>query len=267
MRLHVDLGSHFTTPAVDRIMQVDNDPLLGAVTNVTGSYLIPSVEGTAISVSAASYVQPVDGGDVSSQVFGQLLARFPQYSHVYFNPLLTDTDLTAIDPSATFDVLVPATPNPVLRSYSMRVKVGRVGAPPVGMMPNSLAVLPMTTGGSPGLVITQNIDLTAATGGVGADDFMAYWKVYTSASTPDIAGGNIGSTANTNQPSFRYLQEIDQEAANFKCFLSTNNGQSWVQVQRLTQVAFCGKTTQVKLAFVNEDPSTTYRISSFALLF
>lgn len=274
MRLHVDLGSHFVTPPTDRIVQVDNDPPFGSFSNVTGDYLIPSVDGTAISVSLNSFVSPIDGLDVNSEIFGQLLARFPQYSHVYFNPMLTSTDVAAMDLTASLTALFDPDPlggpNPAVYSLPTRVKIGRSGAIPSGMMPNGLALPPLNQRvlpNRPGLVITQNIDLTAATGGVGADDFMVYWKVYGPAVSFDIAGGNIGSTAGDNEPSFRYLGEINQEAPSFKCFISVDDGQNWVQVQRLTQVAFCGKTNQVRLAFTNESPTTTFQISSFALLF
>ena len=57
-----------------------------------------------------------------------------------------------------------------------------------------------------------------------------YWKVYGPAVSFDIAGGNIGSTAGDNEPSFRYLGEINQEAPSFKCFISVDDGQNWVQV-------------------------------------
>lgn len=267
MRLHVDLGSHFVS--TDLITQVDNDPSYGAFSNITGDYLIPSVDGTAISVTAASYVLPIDGGDVSSQVFGQLLARFPQYRHIYFNPLLQNTDIAGLDPTATFKQLIPdpsGGPNPVIWEYSSRFQSGD---PAVATMPLGTAILPLNPYVStprPGFLITQNIDLTAATGGVGADDFMVYWKLYTLADTDDIAGCGTGSTAGVNQPAFTMAQEIDQETANFSVYLSIDDGQNWVQVRRLQQVAFCGKTNQVKLAFRNDD-SVVYHLAHFALLF
>lgn len=268
MRLHVDLGSHFVAMPTDRITQVDNDPPYGASSNITGDYLLPSVDGTAISVTAASYVLPVDGGDVSSQAFGQLLARFPQYHHVYFNPLLQVSDFTAIDWTMPITVMIADPLGNLLPNYFYpRFKSGLGSATTV--MPMGTALLPRNlkvTPAAPGLMVTENIDLSAATAGIGADDFLVYWKVYRMADTDDVATIGIGTTAGFNDPAFKLAQEVDQENT-ISALMSIDDGQNWVPVYRLQQVAFCSKTTQIRLAFANLDSSTAIYLAHFAVLF
>ena len=271
MRLHVDLGSHFALVPTDRITQVEIDPAYGTTSNITGDYLIPTVDGTAISVTSSSYVLPINGGDVSSQIFGQLLARFPQYHNVYFNPLLRDVDIALLDLAAYWVRSIPdpaGGPNPVLYSFPTRAKVPTTVAVP---MPMSVSILPLNntvTPTLPGVLITENIDLTTATSGVGADDFMVYWKLYTLSDTADIAGCGLGSTQGLNSPAFKQATEINQDnPSGFRAYISIDDGQNWVAVQRLQQVAFCGKTNQVRLAFVNTSTSQPYSLAHFALLF
>lgn len=275
MRLHVDLGSHFAPVPTDRITQVDPDPAYGSNSNITGDYLIPAVDGTAISVTASSYVLPINGGDVSSQIFGQLLARFPQYRHVYFNPLLRTTDLAALDLAATWlrSISDPAGgPNPILYPFPTRAKVsgGTTPAPmTVSILPlnNTGSLLPTARPNMPGVLITENIDLTAATTGIGADDFMVYWKVYTIFDDQDIAGCGLGSTQGVNTPAYRRAVEIDQEASGLLVYISVDDGQNWIRLARLQQVSFCGKTNQVRLAFVNFSTTQAYTLAHFAILF
>lgn len=272
MRLHVDLGSHFAPVPTDRITQVEIDPAYLGLSNITGNYLIPAIDGTAISVTSTSYVLPINGNDVSSNIFGQLLARFPQYRNVYFNPLLRDLDIQALDPAATWNLSIPdpaGGPNPVIFAFPTRAKLPTSAAAP---MPMSVSILPANNTKTaspvlPGVLITDNIDLTAATGGVGADDFMVYWKVYGLTDTNDVAGCGLGSTIGVNSPAFKRAQEINQEPTTFQVYISVDDGQNWVQVQRLQQVAFCGKTNQIRLAFINASFSQTYSLAHFALLF
>lgn len=269
MRLHVDLGSHFVTPPTDIILQVDPDPAYLGLSNITGRYLVPSIDGTSVSVTAATYFTPADGGSLTSQVFGQLLARFPQYRHVAFNPLLTAADVAALDPAATFTVLIPdpaGGPNLVPWTYESRFITGDSIA---NTMPMGTAIPPTnttTTPPRPGILITDNIDLSTATSNVGADDFMVYWKVYEILSTQDIAGTGLGTTVGVNQPAIKYAREINQEPNPLDVYISVDDGQNWVQVSRLQQVAFCGKSNQVKLAFVNIG-GATYYLAHYAILF
>lgn len=269
MRVHVDLGSHFTVPPSNTILQVDPDPPYLGLSNITGRYLIPSIDGTSVSVTAATYISPANGGSLTSQVFGQLLARFPQYRHVAFNPLLTATDVAALDDTAIFSILIPdpaGGPNPVVWPFDSRFITGDsvVNAMPMG---TALPAMNTTmTPPRPGVLVTRNIDLSTATGGVGADDFMVYWKVYEIFSSDDVAGTGLGTTVGRNDPAFKYAREIDQEPAPFDVFISIDDGQNWVQVSRLQQVAFCNKSNQVRLAFLNLG-SATYYLAHYALLF
>ena len=66
MRIIVDLASHIDSNPL--IVQVEKVPEPGAAsaTPISGKYVLPIVPGIEFPVDTASYVIPVDGGDVSS---------------------------------------------------------------------------------------------------------------------------------------------------------------------------------------------------------
>lgn len=284
MQIHVDLASHLAADAgigTSKIVQASPDPAYGGRTTVGGQFIIPTVDGTTIPVDNTSYVLPIDGGDISSRVFAALLARYPQYQHIYFNPLIRAIDLADLDLAASFtiSVVLSGNPNPSPVSFQTRAKIGKYSGVPAhdGIAPNNVALLPVNSNAPdpgvpstflarPGVLITKQIDLTAATV-VGADDFLVYWKFYRSTTSHDIAGANaVGATANQNTPALRSLQEVDQEPIGMLVYLSPDNGQTWQSVGRMEQLAFCAKVPNVRLAFVNYT-SSPILLTHFALLF
>jgi len=274
MRIHVDLRSHLGTGGPS-ILQVDNEPVLGATGQVAvnGKYLIAAPSGLDFPVDTDSYVLDgageIDGGDVSSEGFARMLASYPQFGHIYFNPLLTDDHVDELD--FTFSFTDPGTVN----VFTPRVQTGREASAvtETGQMPMATAVLPLNdsvTPNRPGLLVTDAIDIGPYTldcdgNEVGTDEFMLQWKLYGFSITQDIAA-DFGAQAGTNTPALRYLQEVEQEPTGFSAYISIDGGASWCEVGLLEPVAFCEKTTEVLIAFKNTGSSKVY-IANYALLF
>jgi len=268
MRVLVDLASHVAAlkgSGDPLIMQVEKDYNLGESAAINGKYVIPVPEGTDVSVDASTQVLPIDGDDLASQTYAELLSRFPQYGNIYFNPLMTQANLAEIDETAAFtdyDFVPP-------RTYPSRFQSGRAVPPDSGIAPNSTALLPVNDTGAtpkPGMMITDLIDLTPYTAGVGADSFMVYWMVYEFETTDDIAGGAFGLTAGTNEPAIRSIVEVDQEPSDLQVYISIDDGANWLQVGRLEPISFCCKATEIRLAFRNNGNSKLY-VSTFGLMF
>jgi hypothetical protein len=209
-------------------------------------------------VGSSSYIIPVDGGDVSSLAFAGLLAQYPMYGHIVFNPLLAAADVADLDLTASMPT-----------GEICRAIVGRGAGPlPTGQAPNSTIILPQNNTvvpARPGVLITDTIDITAATGGVGADEFMVYWKLY-GFSTSDDVSSDYGATVGSNDPAIRSITEIDQEPSNFAVYLSIDDGITYTQVGLLEPIAFCVKGLSLRLAIVNTGTSRRY-LACYAIMF
>ena len=268
MRLRVDLGSHMTS-ADPQIIQVERTPTSGSVgaTNINGCYAIPIIKGVDFPIDANSYVLAgappgdVDGGDVSSISYAHLLAMYPMFGNVYFNPLLTYKHVEEIDLTATF---TDKTSPPAVYVYPTRIQTGRPsgGALPAGQMPMMTALLPINNQSAdprPGVLVTNEIDLEPYMAD-GADNFLVYWKVYDFTFTHDVVNGP------TNDPAIRSLVEPDQEPNDFHVYISPDNGLSWCEVGLLEPMGFCDKTKRIRLAFVNRGVTKIY-LATYAVLF
>lgn len=269
MRIRVDLGSHMNSDP--QIIQVERTPASGqaGASNINGCYVIPVIKGVDFPIDKDSYVLAgphpgdVDGGDVSSISYAHLLAMYPMFGNVYFNPLLTYKHVEEIDPSAEFkDTFTGPPPN--IYMFPTRIQTGRpFGGPlPEGNMPTHTAILPLnpySTVPRPGVLITNEIDLEPYMAD-GADNFLVYWKLYDFTFTHDVANGP------TNDPAIRSLVEPDQEPSDFKVYISPDNGASWCEVGLLEPMGFCDKTKKIRLAFVNRSASKIY-LATYAVLF
>jgi hypothetical protein len=279
MRAIVDLLTHQT--ALPQIVQVEQTPAAGrsSATPINGRYLLPIVKGAEFPIDTSSYVLAggppidVDGGDVSSISYAYLLAMYPQFGTVYFNPLLTAGHLDELDFTATFkdDSVAP----PVY--YPVRLQTGREASLllQTGQMPTHTAVLPVNAGvtpNRPGVMITDAIDISSYTIdpvsglAVGADQFMVYWKLYDFSVSDDYAGAIAGPLNGLNEPAIRSVSECEQEPTGFSVYLSPDDGDHWCQVGLLEPIAFCEKTTSIRLAFVNTSTSKVY-IATYGVLF
>jgi hypothetical protein len=284
MRAVVDLFSHMTSTPL--IVQVEQTPAAGSnsATTINGKYLLPIVKGAEFPIDSNSYVLDVggdvDGGDISSISYAYLLAMYPQFEHVYFNPLLTAAHVGELDLTTTFKEMNaappygPSPPNDPIY-YQVRAQTGRAVGD-AGQMPTHTALLPINnslTPGSyprPGLMITDEIDIGPYTldslgNPVGADQFLLYWKLYDFSVSSDVAA-DVGALAGHNDPAIRTVLETDQEPTGFSAYISPDNGDHWCEVGLLEPVAFCSKTTKVRLAFMNTSSSKVY-IATYGVLF
>lgn len=261
MRVLVDLSSN-------DILQVERSPEIGDTTKINGKYAIEVPLGS-LDVDTSYYVLPVDGGDITSLAYEELLARYPQFEFVAFNPLLEASDVADFDFTAVLD----NTSNQVLSApytgtFSVRAQTGRGSGADVGVSPFSTAVLTpneQTSPPRPGLLITDTIDISAATGGNGAQDFLVYWKVHQIDTSADILS-DYGTLSGTNSPAIRSQTEIAQEPSGFSVAISFDDGSTYTPVGLLQSISHCTTTTTLRLAFANTSPDKVY-LATYAILF
>ena len=268
MRVIGDLATFVS--GAPRLVQAGPDPDIGVRFPINGQYVIPVPPGVSIPVSATSYIPApggdADGGDVASQGYAGLLAAYPQFANVYFNPLLTTGNVGELSTAFAFK-------DPVTTFISTpRFQSGRSGAP-AGQMPGHTAILPINsavTPSRPGLIVSNRIDIGALTLDcdgvqVGTDRFMVWWKLLGHTTTNDVAA-DTGTFAGLNSPALRLLSEVDQEFAGFTVYLSPDDGATWCPAGLLEPVSFAAKTKQIRIAFVNTTTSKVY-LASFGILF
>jgi len=264
MRVLVDLSSHVA--GVPAITQVERVPDPSVLVPINGKYVLPVVPGAEFPITMSSYILDgagdVDGGDVSSISFAHLLASYPQFGRIYFNPLLTAANVGELDVTFSFSDPVTAA------DITPRLQTGRDALLNAGQMPTHTALLPqnnLTTPVRPGLLVTDEIDISAYTGGVGADEFMVYWSLLGFTTSEDVCS-DYGVTVGTNSPAIRYVQEVDQEPTGLSVYITPDNGSHWCEVGMLEPVAFCAKTTKFRVAFRNASSNKVY-LANFAVLF
>lgn len=242
-----------------KILQVEKTPEIGDPVPFNGKVFIPIPEGAKVEVDSSSYISPVDGSDVSSLAQAGLLAQYPQYGFILFNPLLSANDVAQLDLAA----LGPD-------SEIARVQTGRGAGPAaVGQAPTMTAILKqnaLISPARPGCVVTTTIDISAQTGGVGADEFMVWWQIV-DFSTSDDVFSSIGATSGQNTPAIKSLTEIDQEPGDFEVHLSINDGIAWTQMGRLEPTGFCVKNHLLRLAFVNRSTSVKRYLCAYSIMF
>lgn len=291
MRILADLRTH--TEKAPLVTQVEKVPPPGVGTSINGKYVLPMLADFPVTID--DYILgaggALDGQDLPSQSFAHLLAAYPMFGAIYFNPLLTDDHVSDLDMTGLFkDVNQPAPfgPSPPLAPVMLpvRFQTGREPLSPTqpldpGQMPTHTALMPANTtlfdSGlgvpgpvRPGCIVTDNIDISAFTldaGGnpVGADEFLVYWKLYDFTVSDDIAA-DYGAAAGVNEPAIRQIYETDQEPAELSVYMSPDDGDHWCQVNLLEPIAFCDKTTGIRLAFLNTGATKIY-IAAYAVLF
>ena len=263
MRIYADVNRLPNLPASETssvIIQVAPSPAVGVSTPINGKFVVDIPDGVyPPRVTEASRLIDTSSPDyITGEIYENLRRAFAGYPHVVYNPLLTSADVGLLDPTATF----PFDPGPPAQSWSSRCQLGRAAAP-AGVAPNSVALLPenpYATPPRPGLLITDTIDIGPATGGIGANNFIVYWKVYTMTVTDDVM--NYG--AGTNTPAIKNLVEVPQDLVGV--FLSVNDGAGYTPVSRLSPCVTCDPGTLLRLAFVNHNPFKVY-LTAYAVLF
>lgn len=231
------------------ILQEERTPDLGGTTVVTGRFIVPVPEGVGVNISSSTYLLPQDGGDLASELADGLLALYPMYSNIVHNFLLNSADIAEFDTTAT---------GPTGETF--RAQLGRgVGPLTLGQAPNSTGILevnPVTSGGpKPGCLVTDTIDIGPVTAGVGADEFLVWWKIWTGSTSQDVVSA-YGATAGVNTPSAKSFTEINQETANLEVYISNDDGVTWTgPIGRLEPIDLGVFDTDVRLAFLNNGAS------------
>jgi len=171
MRIFTDIASHDTTGVAPggRIVRTDSTPETGSSTPVNGQWVFPVPEGAALEVDSSSFWFPQEDLDsIPSRTAAEFLIRYPMYDHIIYNFYIDNGDVDAFDltsptPQPTAANTTPALPSPLGPNTVPRCQLGGpTGAPSVGMVPNSLAILPRTEGRANNLygsLVTAMIDL------------------------------------------------------------------------------------------------------------
>lgn len=257
------------TLADNQILSVEKNPPNGEATACNGTYRIPIAEGVKVAVEPGSFVLPSSNPDsVVARNFAALLAQMPMFEHILYNPLIEDTDIDDLDPTAVLNE-----GSPITDTFVSRVQLGRgtAGPLPSGNAANSVAVLASNDSAGvgferPGVLVTDTIDISVPTGGAGASEFAVYWYIYEFITGTDVRA-SFGAFAGENSPALRRVLEIDQEPDDFEVFLSINDGANFFPVQRLIPISFCTPGTEIRLAFKNLNPTTKRYIAHYGVLF
>jgi hypothetical protein len=284
MRIFTDIASHDTTGVAPggRIIRTDSTPELGSATPINGQWVFPVPEGAALTVDDSSYWFPQENmGSIPSLTAAEFLIRYPMYDHIVYNFYLDNDDVNAFDllspvpqpsPGNTtppFPALLGANPVP-------RCQLGGpTAAPAVGMVPNSLAILPRTEGRPNNLygsLVTAMIDLwyfnpcyievsagifgggmvieldgvplTSINGGAGIDQFDI------SSGVPATIAANIATAINSSPPnSFHFVtatvDPVVPERVQLRPVPPTN-----------TQVTVVNTTTDAEFTIIEAHPGT-----------
>lgn len=276
MRAYIELSSHISalkSPSIKpSITQVEmGTHNLSERTAVNGRYALAFPDGVSFEINSDSYVLPVDGNDLSSKGFAELLAKYPMFGFIHFNPILSDQDLLEFSPNdAWIDPNVPTV------NHYPRFQTGRASSGvDDGNSPVSTALMPINNTVSPpkpGLIVTDPIDISSFVGSVssggGTDQFMVYWKIFSFQNSHDILSRKaaFGKHGEKNQAALKHLVEINQEPSDLFVYISIDNGTNWFKVSRLQVISFCCKVDNFRLAFVNTGDDKVY-VANYAVLF
>lgn len=244
----MDILSDLTTGQIVQVTDRKTGPVV-----VNGKF-IPAIPDIApVEVDGTSYVLPIDGGDVTSRAFSNLLAQFPMYGNALFNPLLTAADVAALDLAASFG------------ANATRAATGRSAGPDVGQSPNRTRVLrrnPVTL--APGVLVTDTINIAAIVPG-GVDEVLVWWQLDGLVRTHDVSS-SFGATAGQNDPCRVSLATAVPEPAGFDVYASNDDGTTWYAVGYLVPTDLVNLGTLVRLAFVNAGTADRV-LSGFGFLF
>ena len=223
----------------DKLIQTDisgRDPIC-----VNGAFLIDVPEMITLTLDDSSNVTTLTGTTIPDA----LLAAYPAYSTLIWNPLLTALAQTQIDSSAVF-------PDPVGGNYPSRLQKGS--------LPNSLAIIEKNSAMSrPGVVITQEYTLPTP-----AQTFVVYYRVGAVSWSADTVPTGLDPIANSGGK--KYLNVADQTPADFTVYISADNGSSYQEAERLVPVSFGATTSSIRLAFVNNS-DTKLNLLSYGILY
>ena len=223
----------------NKIIQTDisgRDPIC-----INGAFLIDVPEMISLTLDDSSVATTL----MEDTIPDALLAAYPAYSTLIWNPLHTALAQTQLDATAVF-------PDPLMGNIPTRFQAGS--------LPNSLAILEKNTAMSrPGVAITQEYTLATP-----AQTFVVYYKVGAVSWTPESIPTSLDPTANSG--GLKYINVADQAPADFSVYISADNGSSYQEVTRLTPISFGTTTSSIRLAFVNNS-ATKLNLLSYGILY
>ena len=250
------------------IIEVGKTPEIGLPTPFNGRYSVAIPEGSDVEINPSTPIMDPGGvygpTTVVNQAYMGLLAQYPMYGNIVYNPLITAQDSADWDMSAGMTVVGP----PPLNVLYVRGQAGRPLGPDAGNAPNASAILGQNTAvvpPRPGLLITDTIDIGPVTDGHGSDEFMVWWQIYEFDVGHDVST-EFGSFAGINAPAIRSISETFQEPAGLEVSLSINDGASYWRVGRLEPITFCSPGSKLRLAFLNRNPNKVY-VAAWAIMF
>ena len=263
--MHI-LGSVSNT---NKVLSSGFEPEFGGSTRVNGQYVFPLPYSVGVEIDSASYMTPQDSGSIPGQAAAEFLIRFPMYDHVVFNYFLEPSDMSGVSinsgaPQPTTATVNPTpppwaayTPGPVPRTQLRSLS---------GAVPNSVAMLPLDAlNGTYGVVLTDNIDISALNpSNPGTDEVMLWWALAKASTSEDVVRG-FGATAGLNTPSVRALESLDPELAGVYVYASNDGGTSWYRVDYMEPIDLSVSGTDLRFAFINTTPDKIVLLGWVAL--
>lgn len=218
----------------DRLIQTDisgRDPIC-----VNGSYLIDIPEMLSIDITESSVAS-----NLANVVIPTALKQaYPAFKYLIWNPLLTSVQQDVIDSSGVF-------PHPVIGNIPCRFQKG--------VLPNSTAILGSNGAMSrPGVLVTNEIDLE-----IPSQTFAVYYKVGSVEWVHDEMPTSIDPTVNDGGK--KYMNVANQSPVGLSVYISSDNGSSYQELDRLTPLSFGTTSSSVRLAFVNNGDTKLYLLS------
>lgn len=193
---------------------------------------------------------PFDLPTLISSIESKFMESYPSYDHLIYKPLL--------DSSAEFDdsALFPKETGHI----PCRFRVGET--------PNVACVPKETPAGRNGLLITQNIDLTALTSdGEGRETFLMYWRIVRKGVRHDATPVELTNYADADKNEPAVMRYVEASESEYSVYISENDGNTYEKIERLTPFSFEQKTGEVRIAFLNESSINDLYILSYALMF
>ena len=248
---------------------------VGDVLVTNGKFFLPTPPGVAVEVNSSSFLFPQTNPlSLPYQIANGFLERNPNYDHVVSNFFLEANDLAMLDTTATppyptgANVASGYLPVRTRGSLGARFQIGRASLPPVGIVPNAVAVLPANTKvtgtDNYGSIITDTVNLIPYNP-AGTDEVYLWWKIAKYQTSEDIVQG-YGATLGQNTPAQKELTEIDPDYSDFYVYASVDDGVTWYQAEYLTPTDLVVAGTNLRLAFINEGTDKIYLLG-FAVLF
>jgi hypothetical protein len=263
--------------ASNEVAGTQSEKSFGAFFGANGKFFVPSPPGVPVDVSSSSVLTPQTSGSIPYEIAQEFLSRNPNYDHVLWNFFLEVSDVAQLDTSSSAPTPVAGNvaagflPTMIPSPLGPRCQVGRaVGPAPVGVAPNSVAVLPANTksSGTPqyGSLIFDTVDLTPYNPATpGTDEVLVWWRIARATTSEDVVQG-FGATAGQNTPSLRRLQETPPNFSGFRVYASVDDGVSWYECNYLRPRDLVTAGTDFRLAFINESSEKLYLLG-VAVLF